>query len=104
MAKKLELKTKLTETDSPEKAETRQDNPNLVRKKGKTYPRSYRWRENDIRIIDELTEKINQISLQKVDATKILRGALYLASKKNPEKFLDAIVEAEKNAFISKYK
>jgi hypothetical protein len=103
MAKKLELKTKLTETDSPQKAETQDDNPNLVRKV-RTYPRSYRWREYDMKVIEELTEKINQVSSQKMDATKILRGVLHLAKKQSPKKLIEAIFEAEKNAFISKYK
>lgn len=103
MVKKLELKTRLTGTDSPQKTEAQDDSLNLVRKV-KTCPRSYRWREYDVKVIEELTEKINQVSSQKIDTTKILRGALHLAKKQSPEKLIEAIFEAEKNAFISKYK
>jgi hypothetical protein len=97
--KKLGVRTKLTVPDPEEETEK----PGLV--KGiKDYPRSYRWRAYDMNLIESLVSKVNKVSNRRVDATKVIRGALYLAEKRKPEKLLDAIMEAEKNSMISKYK
>ncbi len=90
------VKTKLT---SPQE-ET--DKLSLV-KKMKTYPRSYRWREYDLQAIDDLIAKAS-IGSYKVDATKLIRGALYLANKKSSEKLLDAILDAERKSLTSRVK
>ena len=55
-------------------------------------------------LIERLVEKVKSVSTRRIDVTKILRGALHLANKKNPEKLIDAIMEAERNSLISKYK
>ena len=97
--KKLGVRTKLSLPDPDRETEK----PGLV--KGlKDYPRSYRWRAYDMNLIDALVTKVNQVSNRRVDATKVIRGALYLANKRTAEKLLDAIMEAEKNSMISKYK
>lgn len=100
MAKKLGIKTKLTKTPSPKETTEKLD---LI-KGAKTYPRSYRWREYDIELIESLVEKVNSVSSRKIDATKVIRGALSLAEKKSPEKLIDAIMEAERNSLLSRFK
>lgn len=100
MAKKLTMKTKLSEKQTPE---TPKEKLNLV-KEDKTYPRSYRWREYDLELIDGLVGKVNKASQRKIDATKIIRGALYMANKRRAKQILEAIMEAEKNSLISKLK
>ncbi len=99
MAKKLEVKTKLAKAPSPQESEA---NPNLLGDP-KTYSRSYRWREYDMRLIEDLVIKANSVSSRRIDATKILRGALSLASKKSPEKLLKSVIEAEKKSLVSRY-
>ena len=96
--KKLEVKTKLRKETSQQEA---QDSLNLIRD-AKTYPRSYRWREYDLKLIDDLVSKANSVSSRRIDATKILRGALSIADKKSPEKLLESVVEAEKKSIISR--
>ncbi len=100
MAKKLGIKTKLTKLSSPEAAT---EKLNLI-EGVKTYPRSYRWREYDLELIESLVDKVNSISSRRIDVTKILRGAICLADKKSPEKLLEAIMEAEKKSLISRLK
>ena len=99
MAKKItKIKTKLSKISSPEEITEK-----LSIKKGiKTYPRSYRWREYDLTVIEDLIAKINEVSPQKIDITKLIRGALYLASKQTPQNVLKAVSEAEKQSLISK--
>ena len=98
--KKLNIKTKLSSISSPEQATEKLD---LI-KKPKTYPRSYRWRKYDLEVIEDLIYKTKDLSAFKVDATKLIRGALYIASKKNPEKLLEDIMEAERKSLISRIK
>ena len=96
MAKKpLTVKTKLKRLDSPTEAKT--ESVGVIRDT-KYYPRSYRWRDSDLELIGQLLEKINHLSPRKIDATKMLRGAMVLADKVKPEKLLDAVVEAERNS------
>jgi hypothetical protein len=102
MAKKLQIKTKLSDRDAPEKSMER-EKLNLV-KGDKTYPRSYRWRDYDLKLIEGLVAKANEVSNRKMDATKIIRGALFLADKKNAKQLFEAIMEAEKNSLISRLK
>lgn len=99
MAKKLTIKTKLGAgpPDAPK------ERLNLV-KDLKTYPRSYRWRKHDLDLINALVQKTRGISNLRVDATKLIRGALWIASKKKPEKLIEAIAEAERLSLISKKK
>ena len=99
MAKKITgIKTKLSKVSSPKEITEK-----LNLKKGiKTYPRSYRWREYDLTVIEDLIVKANTISPQKIDTTKLIRGALYLASKQTPQNILKAVSEAEKQSLISK--
>ena len=99
MAKKItRIKTKLSKVSSPEETMEK-----LSLKKGiKTYPRSYRWREYDLTVIEDLITKINGVSPQKIDTTKLIRGALYLASQQTPKNVLKAVSEAEKQSLISK--
>ena len=98
--KKLSIKTKLGQ--SPPSGDTA-EKLNLV-KKTKTYPRSYRWREYDLELIEDLILKTRDLSGYKVDATKLIRGALQIASKKSPEKLLEAIKNAELNSLTSRIK
>ena len=72
--------------------------------KHRDYPRSYRWREYDISILESLMERVNAVSSRKIDATKVLRGAMLLAEKQKPEKLFDAIMEAEKQSMLASYK
>jgi hypothetical protein len=72
--------------------------------KHRDYPRSYRWREYDISVLESLMERVNSISARKIDATKVLRGAMLLAEKQKPEKLFDAIMEAEKQSMVASYK
>ncbi len=99
MGKKITgVKTKLSKVSSPKEITEK-----LSLKKGmKTYPRSYRWREYDLTVIEDLIAKINVISPKKIDTTKLIRGALYLASKQTSKNVLKAISEAEKQSLISK--
>lgn len=100
MVKKItKVKTKLSKVSSPEGITEK-----LSLKKGiKTYPRSYRWREYDLTVIEDLIAKINAVTPQKIDITKLIRGALYLASKQSPKNILKAIFEAEKRSLFSKW-
>ena len=98
--KKLSIKTKLQKVPSPENAA---EKLNLV-KRPKTYPRAYRWRHHDLEIIEDLIEKTNNLTNYKVDATKLIRGSLYIASKTKPEKLLNMIMEAERKSVISRVK
>jgi len=97
---KSKIKTKLIKTSSPHEAT---EELNII-KDIKTYPRSYRWREAEIELIDRVVEKVNTISKRKIDATKVIRGSLFLAEKKSPSKLIEAILEAEKKSIISKIK
>lgn len=99
MGKKItRVKTKLSKISSPKEITEK-----LSLKKGmKTYPRSYRWREYDLTVIEDLIAKINVISPKKIDTTKLIRGALHLASKQKPKNLLIAVSEAEKQSLISK--
>ena len=93
------VKTKLSKVSSPEGITEK-----LSLKKGiKTYPRSYRWREYDLTVIEDLSAKINAVTPQKIDITKLIRGALHLASKQTPKNVLEAIFEAEKRSLFSKW-
>ena len=100
MGKKItRVKTKLSKVSSPKEITEK-----LSLKKGmKTYPRSYRWREYDLTVIEDLSAKINAVTPQKIDITKLIRGALHLASKQTPKNVLKAIFEAEKQSFFSKW-
>jgi hypothetical protein len=100
MAKKLQIKTKLTDRDAPEKPG---EKLNLV-KDDTTYPRSYRWRDYELKLIESLVAKVNEVSNKKIDATKIIRGALFLAGKKSATQLLEAIMDAEKKSLISRVK
>jgi hypothetical protein len=100
MAKKLQIKTKLSDRDAPEKTK---EKLNLI-KGDKTYPRSYRWRDYDLKLIESLVAKVNEVSNRKIDATKIIRGALFLADKKSAKQLLEAIMDAEKKSLISRIK
>lgn len=91
MAKQLTVKTKLQERASPSQAPVARRLLSTV----KTYPRSYRWREQDVKLIDALMARVNGISGRRIDATKLIRGALHLAEKQQPERILQSIVEAE---------
>ncbi|KAF5416007.1 MAG: hypothetical protein C5S49_05195 [Candidatus Methanogaster sp.] len=99
MVKKITvIKTKLSKVSSPEEITEK-----LSLKKGiKTYPRSYRWREYDLNVIEDLIAKINAVTPQKIDITKLIRGALHLASKQTPKNILEAIFEAEKRSLFSR--
>ena len=73
-------------------------------KQKKDFPKSYRWRRYDLDLLNGLLRKVNEISPdRKIDATKLLRGALYFVSREKPEKLLKAIIEAEKKSFLSKF-
>jgi hypothetical protein len=100
MAKKLQIKTKLSDRDAPEKTK---EKLNLI-KGDKAYPRSYRWRDYDLKLIESLVAKVNEVSNRKIDATKIIRGALFLADKKSAKQLLEAIMDAEKKSLISRIK
>lgn len=97
---KSKIKTKLTKTSSPHEATEELD----IVKSVKTYPRSYRWREADLELIERIIAKVNSISTRKIDATKVIRGALFIAEKRSPNKLIEAIMEAEKESLISKFK
>ena len=97
---KSKIKTKLTKTSSPHEATEELD----IVKSIKTYPRSYRWREADLELIERIITKVNSVSTRKIDATKVIRGALFIAEKKSPDKLIKAIIEAEKISIISKLK
>ena len=97
---KSKIKTKLTKTSSPHEATEELD----IVKSIKTYPRSYRWREADLELIERIIAKVNSISTRKIDATKVIRGSLFVAEKKSPNKLIEAIMEAEKKSLISKVK
>ncbi len=100
MTKKItRIKTKLSKVSSPEEITEK-----LGLKKGiKTYPRSYRWRESDLAVIEDLIVRVNAVTPKKIDITKLIRGALHLASKQTPKNVLKAIFEAEKQSFFSKW-
>ncbi len=97
---KSKIKTKLTKTSSPHEVTEELD----IVKTVKTYPRSYRWREADLELIERIIAKVNSISTRKIDATKVIRGSLFIAEKKSPHKLIEAIMEAEKKSLISKVK
>lgn len=96
---KITLKSKLSRVSSPKEAT---EDLNLL-KKPKGWPRAYRWRPYDVELMEELVAKINaQGQYFKVDVTKLLRGALFLASKKKPEQLLEEIMTAERLSLASK--
>ena len=97
---KSKIKTKLIKTSSPHEVTEELD----IVKAVKTYPRSYRWREADLELIERIIAKVNSISTRKIDATKVIRGALFIAEKRSPDKLFEAIMEAEKISLISKLK
>jgi hypothetical protein len=75
-----------------EKRPEKMQNPNPK----KDFPKSYRWRRYDLDLLNELLRKVNKVSPdRKIDATKLLRGALYFVSREKPEKVLKAIIETE---------
>ncbi len=100
---KLSVKSKLSEKEVPgnEASEEPKEKLNLM-KEDKTYPRSYRWRGYDLEMIEKMVEKVNGVSGRKIDATKVLRGAMLLADKKSAKQLLEAIMEAEKKSILSK--
>jgi hypothetical protein len=51
-------------------------------------------------MIEKLVDRVNRTSNRKLDATKILRGALVIASKSKTEKLLNAIIQAEMNSIL----
>lgn len=97
------FKTKLQ--NRPSEKENKKPTP--VKKVGllkdtKYYPKSYRWRAADIEMIEQLVNRINEVSYRKLDTTKVLRGALLVASQTKTEKLLSAISEAEKESIFKK--
>ena len=110
MANKIALKTKLTakkpKPKAPEasgkeqpKAQTQGQGIGLLQDT-KTFPRSYRWREADLEMIERLRKVVNDNTPRKIDVTKILRGAMLLAEKAPIDRLLKAIAEAEANSLI----
>lgn len=104
MAKKLTIrksklsKKEVTDNEAPEEPK---EKLNLL-KGEKSYPRSYRWRGYDLEMIEKLIKKANDVSRVKIDATKVLRGAMLLADKKSAKQLLEAIMDAEKKSILSK--
>ncbi len=88
MSKKINVQTKLKKDGPTEKL-------NLKNKQQVTHPKSYRWRAKDLEMLETLIFKVNKVSGRKLDATKVLRGAIFSANKKQVEKFLVDIAEAE---------
>ncbi len=97
------FKTKLQKRSS-EKSDKKSAPPEKVGllKDTKYYPKSYRWRAADIEMIQQLVNRINEVSSRKLDTTKVLRGALLVASQTNTNKLLDAISKAERESIFKK--
>ena len=102
--KQIELKTKLPgrqkNIEEKEIKSFKTSGKLGLKKDTKYYPKSYRWRSSDIEMIEMLVDKVNRTSNRKLDATKIIRGALVIASKSKTEKLLNAIVQAEMNSIL----
>jgi hypothetical protein len=102
--KQIELKTKLPgrqkNIEEKEIKSSKTSEKLGLKKDTKYYPKSYRWRSSDIEMIEMLVDKVNRTSNRKLDATKIIRGALVIASKSKTEKLLNAIVQAEMNSIL----
>ena len=102
--KQIELKTKLPgrqkNIEEKEIKLSKTSEKLGLKKDTKYYPKSYRWRSSDIEMIEMLVDKVNRTSNRKLDATKIIRGALVIASKSKTEKLLNAIVQAEMNSIL----
>ena len=102
--KQIELKTKLhsrKKSSVKDKTTKSKKSEKLgLKKDTKYYPKSYRWRSSDIEMIEKLVDRVNRTSNRKLDATKILRGALVVASKSKTEKLLNAIIQAEMNSIL----
>lgn len=97
--KKLTVKTRLDKVASPEQA---REKLNLV-KKPKTQLKSYIWREWELGLIEEMLAELSKVSSHyKVNASQLIRGALYIASKKKPEQLLDKVLEAERLSMLTK--
>lgn len=90
--KKVALKDGLSEKDKSEEIGLKKDT--------KYYPRSYRWRASDIEMIQSLVDRVNRSSNRKLDATKIIRGALVLASKAKTERLINAVIQAEIDSIL----
>ena len=91
MAKKLQIKTKLTDRDASEKPG---EKLNLV-KADTTYPRSYRWRDYELKLIESLVAKVNEVSNKKTSFVKYVKGVYgkgVKLSKKTHEK-LETMIE-----------
>lgn len=98
MKKPLKIKTKLSFETTKKESKEKLD---LIKKEN-YHPRSYRWRKYDLELIEDLVERVNDVGEYKIDRVKILRGAIFLAHKKDPKAFLKCVLEAEKNSMLSK--
>ncbi len=92
----IKIQTKLTKKRKKSKLDL---DLNLNAKKNKKHSTSYKWRTQDKEMISDLVAKVNEVSGRKIDATKVLRGAIFSASKKSPQKFINDIIEAEIRSF-----
>lgn len=102
--KQIELKTKLPGRKNIMVKDGSNDSKKSkklgLKKDTKYYPKSYRWRSSDIEMIEKLVDRVNRTSNRKLDATKIIRGALVIASKAKTDRLLNAIVQAEMNSIM----
>ncbi len=104
MAKKLQIKTKLFEEPSGSSPENKKDKKLELIKDDKITTKIFRLREWDAKIFEDLIAKISKLSGgERIDATKLLRGALYLADKRKPEILLKGIMEAERHSLAYKF-
>ncbi len=63
---------------------------NLIFKKDKVFPRSFRLKEADLERLRTITKGVNDISASRVSDTNVLRALFLLGMKISPEKILNA--------------
>lgn len=86
--KQITGKTKLT---SIVPSETMPPEPlNLISRKEKVFPRSFRLKEADIERLRAITKSVNEVSSSRISDTNVLRALISLATKISPERILNA--------------
>ncbi len=86
--KQITGKTKLSSVVPSESLS--QEPLNLISRKDRIFPRSFRLKEADIERLKAITKGVNDVSASRISDTNIIRALISLGMKINPDKVLNA--------------
>lgn len=88
--KKIIGKTKLKPGMSPEAVESK-ESLNLLKRKEKIYPTSYRLKESDIMRFKSIVKAVNDVSSSAyISETNVLRALILIGENTKPERIIKA--------------